>query len=151
MAANKRMMSVMSQGQSQEIMIISTDAAPRPAGHYSQAVSWQDLVFVSGQLPAKADGTHAADAPFETQARQALTHVLAILAAAGCGPERILKVTAYIVGVEHWPAFNRIYAELFGDSRPARSVVPVPELHHGYLIEIEAIAARPDQSSLDAG
>ncbi|WP_348270476.1 RidA family protein [Bosea sp. LC85] len=42
----------------------------------------------------------------------------------------------------NWPEFNRIYAEAFGDHRPARSVVPVPELHHGYLIEIEAVAVR---------
>jgi len=54
----------------------------------------------------------------------------------------VLKVTAYLVGVENWPEFNRIYAEIFGASRPARSVVPVPGLHHGYLIEIEAIGRR---------
>jgi 2-iminobutanoate/2-iminopropanoate deaminase len=54
----------------------------------------------------------------------------------------MLKVTVYIVGVELWPAFNTIYAELMGEARPARAVVPVPELHHGYLVEIEATAAR---------
>jgi enamine deaminase RidA (YjgF/YER057c/UK114 family) len=53
-------------------------------------------------------------------------------------------VTAYIVGVENWPLFNRVYADVFGDAWPARSVVPVSELHHGYLIEVEAIVARPD-------
>lgn len=127
------------------IEAVSTDRAPAPSGHYAQAVAWRDLVFVSGQLAANPDGTHAADAPFEAQARQALQHVLAILAAAGCGPKHVLKVTAFIVGVAHWPAFNRVYAEIFGEARPARSVVPVPELHHGYLIEIEAIAARPVQ------
>ena len=45
-------------------------------------------------------------------------------------------------GIANWPAFNTLYAELLGAARPARAVVPVPELHHGYLIEIEAIAAR---------
>ena len=74
--------------------------------------------------------------------RVALGNVLAILKEAGSGPDRVLKVTAFIVGVDNWPAFNRIYAELFGEARPARSVVPVPSLHHGCLIEIEAIAAR---------
>jgi len=54
-------------------------------------------------------------------------------------------MTAYIVGVENWPAFNRIYAEVFGDAKPARTVVPVPELHHGYLVEVEAIAVRRSQ------
>jgi 2-iminobutanoate/2-iminopropanoate deaminase len=51
-------------------------------------------------------------------------------------------MTVYIVGIENWPAFDSLYAEALGSAKPARSVVPVPELHHGYLIEIEAIAAR---------
>lgn len=121
---------------------IATAAAPKPAGHYSQGTAWRDLVFVSGQLAARPDGSHTADQPFEAQARQALASLLAILAEAGSGPDRVLRVTAYIVGVENWPAFNRVYAEVLGDSKPARTVVPVPELHHGYLVEVEAIAVR---------
>ena len=122
---------------------IATNLVPAPAGHYSQATAWRDLVFVSGQLAPCPNGMHTADQPFEVQVRQALANMLAILREAGCGPDRVLRVTAYIVGVENWPAFNRVYAEVFEEARPARTVVPVPELHHGYLIEIEAIAARP--------
>ena len=120
---------------------ITTVNAPKPAGHYSQACRYDDLIFVSGQLPVSLEGKALADRSFEEQVRVALGNVLAILKEAGSGPDRVLKVTAFIVGVENWPAFNRIYAELFGDARPARSVVPVPSLHHGCLIEIEAIAA----------
>ena len=61
--------------------------------------------------------------------------------AAGCGKEDLIKVTFYLVGVENWPRFNEIYAEVMGPAKPARAVVPVPELHYGYLVEIEAIAA----------
>ncbi|WP_349644712.1 MULTISPECIES: RidA family protein [unclassified Bradyrhizobium] len=125
------------------VTAIATPDAPTPAGHYVQATAWRDLVFVSGQLPGGVDGTHNPALPFAQQARRALDHVLAILRAAGCGPQDVVKVTAYIVGVAHWPAFNAVYAEAFGASRPARAVVPVPELHHGHLIEIDAIAARP--------
>jgi 2-iminobutanoate/2-iminopropanoate deaminase len=121
---------------------IATAAAPKPAGHYSQATAWRDLVFVSGQLPTGPDGSHTADQPFEAQARQALASLLAILAEAGSGPEHLLRVTAYLVGVENWPEFNRVYAEMLGEAQPARTVVPVPELHHGYLVEVEAIAVR---------
>ena len=121
--------------------IMVPGAAP-PAGHYSPATAWRDLVFVSGQLPVRPDGTHTADQPFETQARQVLANLFAVLAAAGSSPERVLKVTVYVAGIEHWPAFNRLYAEAFGEVRPARAVVPVPELHHGYLVEVEAVAAR---------
>lgn len=121
---------------------IATDSAPRPAGHYAQATAWRDLVFTAGQLGIRPDGSHTVGHAFETQARQALDNILAVLAAANCGPDRVLRVTAYIVGVDNWPAFNKVYAEVMGDARPARTVVPVPELHHGYLVEVEAIAAR---------
>ena len=123
---------------------ITTQDAPKPAGHYSQGVGFGDLIFVSGQLPVSLEGKALADRSFEEQVRVALGNLLAIVKAGGSGPDRVLKVTAFLVGVENWPAFNRIYAELFGDARPARSVVPVPSLHHGCLIEIEAIAARGD-------
>jgi reactive intermediate/imine deaminase len=121
---------------------ISTDAAPRPAGHYAQGCGYGDLIFVSGQLPVSLEGKALADKSFEDQVRQALANLLSIVKEAGSGPERVLKVTAFIVGVENWPAFNTVYAEIFGAARPARSVVPVSSLHHGCLIEVEAIAAR---------
>ena len=121
---------------------ITTPNAPEPAGHYSQACCYGDLVFVSGQLPVSLESKARADLSFEEQVRLALGNMLAIVKAAGSGPDRVLKVTAFIVGVENWPAFNRAYAELFGESRPARSVVPVGSLHHGCLVEIEAIAVR---------
>ena len=121
---------------------IFTDAAPKPAGHYAQACCYGDLVFVSGQLPVSLEGKALADKSFEDQVRQALANLLAIVKAAGSGSDRVLKVTAFIVGVENWPAFNGVYAEIFGAARPARSVVPVPSLHHGCLVELEAIATR---------
>jgi reactive intermediate/imine deaminase len=121
---------------------ILTENAPKPAGHYSQAVCHGDLVFVSGQLPVMLDGKIIADKSFEEQARLTLANLLAIVKAAGSSPERVLKVTVFLAGVEYWPKFNALYAEAFGESRPARSVVPVPALHYGALVELEAIAAR---------
>jgi len=115
---------------------------PKPGGHYSHATRYGDLIFTAGQLPIRPDGSHTADTDFEDQARQALANVLAALGAAGAGASDLLKVTAYIVGIENWPRFNAIYAEVMGAARPARTVVPVPELHYGYLVEIDAIAAR---------
>ena len=63
---------------------------------------------------------------------------------AGCRLCRLLRVTAYIVGVENWPIFNRVFAEVIGEGRPSRTVLPVPELHHVYLVEVDAMAARED-------
>ncbi|MBX8515230.1 RidA family protein [Pseudomonas cichorii] len=120
-------------------LIYAPDAAT-PGGHYSQAVRHQGLLWVSGQLPVRADGSHSADEPFEVQAAIALNNLMVILEKAGSGADDLLKVTVYIVGIEHWPAFDQLYARCLGQHRPARAVVPVPVLHHGYRIEIEAVA-----------
>ncbi len=126
------------------VEIITPPGLKAPRGHYSHTVRAGGLVFTSGQLGIRPDGTHTADQPFEVQARQTLENVLAALAAAGCGVADIAKVTVFIVGMEHWGAFNDIYAGIFGAHRPARSMVPVNPLHHGYLVEIEAIACPGD-------
>ena len=121
---------------------ILTDRAPKPAGHYTQAVVSGAHVFVSGQLPIRPDGRPLDDDGFEAQARQAIQNMLEIVRAAGSSPQQIVKVTAYIVGIANWARFNAVYASMLPDACPARSVVPVPELHYGYLVEIDAIAVR---------
>lgn len=121
---------------------VLTNGAPKPGGHYAQAVVSGAHVFVSGQLPIRADGLPLEDNHFETQARQAIQNMLEVLRAAGTSPQNLLKVTAYIVDIANWPRFNAVYASMLSDACPARSVVPVPELHYGYLVEIDAIAAR---------
>ena len=123
------------------VIRVSTDRVPAPGGHYSQAVKHDGLIYVSGQLPVQLGGAHDTGAAFEDQARLALANLLAILDAAGSTPKHLLKVTAYIVGIENWPRFNAVYSEMLGDIKPARSIVPVPELHYGYLVEIDALAA----------
>lgn len=127
---------------SNPIKVITTESAPQPFGHYAQGIDAAGVVYVSGQLAATAEGASLANQPFDIQVRQALANVIGIVEGAGLSRDQIAKVTAYLVGVEYWPAFNAIYAEVFGHHRPARAVVPVPELHHGYLIELEAIAVR---------
>ena len=126
----------------QLVSAILTDRAPKPAGHYAQAVVSGAQVFVSGQLPIRPDGSPLDDDGFESQARQAIQNMLEIVRAAGSSPQQLLKVTAYIVGIANWPRFNAVYASMLPDACPARSVVPVPELHYGYLVEIDAIAVR---------
>jgi reactive intermediate/imine deaminase len=129
--------------QSSAVAAISTDDAAPAGGHYSQGVRHGDLIYVSGQLPIAPDGTHHSEADFEQQARLAIRNMIAVVEAAGGSAATLLKVTVYLVGVGNWPRFNTVYAEILGDARPARSVVPVPELHYGYLVEVDAVAARP--------
>lgn len=113
-------------------------AAPR--GHYSHAVRAAGLVFVAGELPVMPDGRLLNDAPFEDQARQVLANVAAALRAAGSGVDKLVQVRVYVTDIEQWPAFNAIYAKWCGEARPARIVVPVPKLHYGFLVEVEATA-----------
>lgn len=122
---------------------VSTREAPQPAGHYSQAVVEGGFVFVAGQLPIDPATGAIAGAPddIETQTRQVLGNVGAILQAAGSGLDRLVSVTVFITSRSQWPAVDRVYAEMLGGHRPARAVIPVPELRPGCLIEVQAIAS----------
>ncbi len=121
------------------MQFIQAPSLPAPAGHYSQAVRANGFVFVSGVLPDPAISG------FEAQVRDAMQRCHQVLQAAGCGWTDVVQCTAYIVGVGHWPAFNAVYAEVLGAHRPARAVVPVHELHHGCLIELQLIASAPNE------
>ncbi len=114
-----------------------------PRGHYSHVAVGAGMAYVSGQLPLDAQGLPQADLPLEAQARLALANVQAALAACACHWQDVLKVTVYLAGVEHWPQFDAVYREVLAAARPARAVVPVPALHYGVLVEIEAVAVLP--------
>ena len=120
---------------------IETSRAPRPAGHYSQAVVHGGLVYVAGQLPVDVADPARPAGDAEEQTERALRNVEAILGAAGSGLDRLLSVTVYVVDVALWPRVNAAYARVLGAHRPARAVVPVKELHHGFLVEVQAVAA----------
>ena len=123
---------------------ISTTDAPVPAGHYSQAVIHNGLVFVSGQLAVDAATGRKYAGTIEQQTRIALENVAAILRAAGSDVDQELKTTVYISDIELWSRVNDVYAEFFGSHRPARAVVPTRDLHYGFQVEIEAIASVRD-------
>jgi reactive intermediate/imine deaminase len=123
---------------------ITTPAAPTARGHYSQAIVHGGLVYVAGQLPLVPNAPEKKLATFEEQAAQVVDNVLAILKEAGSGGDLIVKATVYIADIAHWPAFNAIYGEKLGGHKPARTVVPVAQLHYGYLVEMDVIAALRD-------
>jgi reactive intermediate/imine deaminase len=120
---------------------IATDQAPAAGGHYSQAIVQGGVAYVAGQLPIVPGDPKRRLETFEEQAEQVISNVIAIVEAAGSSADRILRTTVYIADIAHWPAFNAIYARRLGSHRPARTVVPVPQLHYGYLLEMDAIAA----------
>lgn len=119
--------------------IAQPEGLSAPGGHYSHVVVANGFAFVSGQLPITAEGRKLVDASFEEQARQVLDNLRAALLAAGSDVDRLVQVRVYVDSVEHWPAFNALYAAWAGTSRPARAVVPTGALHFGLKVEVEAI------------
>ena len=118
---------------------VSTNDAPAPGGHYSQAIVANGFIFVAGQLPIAPDGS-GIPAGVEAQTQQALANVEAILKAAGSGLDRVVAVTVFVSDIAHWPEVNRVYARVLGAHRPARTVAVSPQLHFGAAIEIQATA-----------
>ena len=120
---------------------VETTQAPKPAGHYAQAVIHGGLVYVSGQLAVDPETGEKRLGSIEEQTEQALSNIAAILDAAGSRLDLVLKTTVYVSDISLWGRVNSVYAKVFGAHRPARAVVPTKELHYGFLVEIEAIAA----------
>jgi 2-iminobutanoate/2-iminopropanoate deaminase len=120
---------------------IHTDKAPQPAGHYSQAIVHEGLVYVSGQLPINPLSGEKINGSIQNQTQQVLTNMAAILEASGSRMDQVLKVTVYISDISLWEKVNKVYSLVFGDHKPARAIVPTKELHHGFLIEVDAVAA----------
>ena len=122
--------------------LIQARGLPAPAGHYSQAVEANGLVFLSGVLPQQGVVDPNIDT-FQDQCESVFGQCEKILQAAGCGFQDVVQCTVYVVGISNWPEFNAIYARVFGAHKPARAVVPVPELHFGYSVEVQMTAAQP--------
>ena len=119
---------------------IQTNQAPAAIGPYSQAISHNGLLFVSGQLGLDPASGALAEG-VEAQTRQALRNLVAILAAAGLGPQHVLKATVYVANMDDFALVNRLYAEVFAPPFPAREVVQAARLPKNALVEISAIAA----------
>lgn len=122
---------------------ISTPAAPAAAGHYSQAIISNGFVFVSGQLPIDPVSREVVSGGIEAQVRQTIANVEAILEAAGCGLEHVIKTNISITDCGLWSEVNRVYALCMGEHKPARAIIPCGDLHYGALLEMEVIAEIP--------
>ncbi len=120
---------------------LRTDAAPTPAGFYSQAVRAGEMLFISGQLPFDAEGK-LVEGDARQQTAATLENIQHILQAAGADLDNLVQVTVYVSDIEFWPEVNATYEEFLRDVPipPARAVVPVKELHYGASVEIQAVA-----------
>ncbi|MGE5631906.1 MAG: RidA family protein [Caulobacteraceae bacterium] len=120
---------------------IATKNALKPSGHYSQAIVHNGVMYISGQLPIDPETGEKVHGTIEEETARVLGNLELILREAGSSKENVLKVTLYIPDISLWDNVNKVYSDFFGSHKPARSVVPTKELHYGFKIEIEAIAA----------
>ena len=122
---------------------IQTDGAPAAIGPYSQGIEAGPWVFTAGQIGLDpATGELAVG--LEAQTRRALANVAAILEAAGAAWTDVVRTTVYLADLGDFTAFNAIYAEVLGQPYPARSTIQAAGLPKGALIEIDAVALKPD-------
>lgn len=119
-----------------------SDQAPTAIGPYSQAVSRGDLVLTSGQIAIDPATGELVSGGFDAEARQVFRNLGAVLEASGCGFRDVLKATVYLADMTDFPVLNGIYAEAFGEHKPARSTVAVTALPKGARVEIDLIAHR---------
>jgi 2-iminobutanoate/2-iminopropanoate deaminase len=119
---------------------VTSPEAPAPVGPYSQAIKTGCLVFVSGQLGIDPSTGKLADG-VEAQASRSLENVRAVLAASGCGMDRVVKTTILLADMSDFKAVNAVYAGFFTSPFPARATFAVAGLPLGARVEIEAVAS----------
>jgi 2-iminobutanoate/2-iminopropanoate deaminase len=120
--------------------VVQTADAPAAIGPYSQANLVGNFVFTSGQIPLDARSGQIVADDFDSQARQVLSNLRAVLEAAGSSLDKVVKTTVFLADMNDFSALNAIYGEYFTGSFPARSAVQVARLPKGVRVEVEAIA-----------
>ena len=130
-----------SDGQKRGMMkIVQTPDAPAAIGPYAQAVSVGNMLYTSGQIALRPDGS-LNDGDIVAQTRQVLSNLTAIINAGGGSLQQVVKTTVFLKNLDDFAAMNAIYAEAFAGHTPARSTVQVAKLPRDVLVEIEAIVA----------
>ena len=122
------------------IQTVSTEKAPKALGPYSQALRAGGFIWCSGQIPINPATNSIEATTIEDQTRQSITNLKNVLEAAGCSLANVVKTTVFIKDMNDFAALNGVYAELFGDTKPARSCVEVARLPKDVKVEIECVA-----------
>ncbi|MDY5556235.1 MULTISPECIES: RidA family protein [Helicobacter] len=118
--------------------IIATQNAPQAIGPYSQAIKANGVIYTSGQIGLNPQGILVEG--IEAQTRQVLNNLSEVLKAGGSSLQQVFKTTIFLSNMEDFALVNAIYAEFFGEHKPARSTVAVKTLPKNALVEIECMA-----------
>ena len=122
--------------------VVATDQAPAALGPYSQAIVANGLVFSAGQIALDPQTMEIVGEDIETQTHRVFRNLAAILEAAGSDLQRVVKTTVFLADMDEFSAMNAVYAEHFGDHKPARSTVAVKTLPKEVKVGIDVIALR---------
>ena len=120
-----------------ETKVIATSKAPAAIGPYVQGIEAGNIVFFSGQLGIDPAVGKLVEGCVKCQAKQALKNIGALLEEVGATTANVVKTTCFLVDMADFAAFNEVYAEFFGDHKPARSCVAVHQLPLNARVEIE--------------
>lgn len=122
--------------------VVHSANAPAAIGPYSQAIVSAGVVYCSGQIALDPASGNVVEGDVATQTRQVLRNLSAVLEAAGCTLSCVIKTNVYLRDMADFPAMNSVYAEFFGDHKPARATVAVAGLPRDVRVEIDCIAAQ---------
>ena len=122
--------------------VIQTNNAPKAVGPYSQGVVAGNILYVSGQIPYVPETMKPAGSDIKSQTKQSLANVLGIVLEAGFKKEDIVKCGVFLQDMNMFKDMNEVYAEFFGDYKPARFAVEVRRLPLDVLVEIDAIVVK---------
>lgn len=123
-----------------ELSAVHTDQAPEAIGPYSQAVVSDGWVFCSGQIPLDPGTMELVEGDIQVQTERVLENLRAVLEAAGASMSTVIKTTVFLADMDDFQAMNQVYAQHFGDHRPARAAVEAARLPKGVDVEIECVA-----------
>lgn len=121
--------------------VISTPNAPTAIGPYSQAMIVGDMIYTSGQIALKPDGSFL-DGDITSQAIQVLENLKHVLESENSSLKKVVKTTVFLSDMDNFAKLNEVYAQYFGNHKPARTTVAVKTLPKNALVEIECIAKR---------
>lgn len=121
--------------------IINTNQAPAPIGPYNQATRANNMLFISGQIPADPETGELLMSSIEEETHRVMKNLKAILEAAGLGFENVLKTSIFISDMDNFSRINEVYGSYFSGEYPARETVQVARLPKDVNVEISAIAA----------
>lgn len=124
------------------LQVVSTDKAPKAVGPYSQAIAAGGFIFVSGQIAIDPETGILNTGSIQEQTRQVLKNIKAVLESVDTPLSNVVKTTVYLKNMSDFEEMNKIYAEFFQETKPARATVEVSRLPKDVDVEIDAIATK---------